>query len=76
MRCYFLKAGHIVAVEELTGLLDEAAVAKAHELYAKRKTAYEGFEVWERARFVFRHPDRAIPQGGPETSFPGHQGQP
>ena len=57
MRCYFLSGGHIVSVEELTGLSDEAAVAKAHELYAERKALYEGFEVWERTRVVFRHPD-------------------
>ncbi len=74
MRCYFLSGGHIASVEELTGLSDEAAVAKAHELYAKSKALYEGFEVWERMRFVFRHPDplaKAAPKGIPDL-----QGQP
>lgn len=57
MRCYFLSGGHIVSVEELLGLSDEAAVTKAHELYEERKALYEGFEVWERTRVVVRYPD-------------------
>ena len=56
MRCYFLSDGHIVAVEILAGLSDEEAIAKAHELYAERGALYEGFEVWDRARVVIRHP--------------------
>jgi hypothetical protein len=74
MRCYFLSGGHIVSVEELTGLSDEAAVAKAHEQFAERKAVYEGFEVWQRTRVVFRHPDpaaKAAPKG-----IPDRQGQP
>ena len=54
MRCYFLSGGHIAAVEELTGLSDEEAVAKARQLYAGRMASYEGFEVWDRARIVIR----------------------
>ena len=54
MRCYFLSGGHIAAVEELTGLSDEEAVAKARRLYAERMASYEGFEVWDRTRFVIR----------------------
>ncbi len=74
MRCYFLSGGHIVSVEELTGLSDEAAVAKAHELYAERKALYEGFEVWERTRVVFRHPD-PVTNAAPNV-IPDRQGQP
>jgi hypothetical protein len=56
MRCYFLRDNHIAGVEVLPlGLSDEAAIARAHTVYAKRKGPLEGFEVWDRARFVFRH---------------------
>ena len=54
MRCYFLSGGHIAAVEELTGLSDDQAVAKAYQLFAERVAFYEGFEVWDRARIVVR----------------------
>jgi hypothetical protein len=74
MRCYFLSGGHIVSVEELTGLSDEAAVAKAHELYAERSSLYEGFEVWERTRVVFRHLDP--PARAARGVIPDRQGQP
>ena len=56
MRCYFMSGGHIVAVEELTGLSDKAAVAKAHQLFTERTDPLEGYEVWDRARVICRHP--------------------
>jgi hypothetical protein len=78
MRCYFLRDGHIAGVEVLPlGLSDEDAIAKAHAVAAKRKGSFEGFEVWDRARFVFRgalsntrpnggwpHPATGPPSGG------------
>jgi hypothetical protein len=80
MRCYFLSGGHIVAVEILDGLLDEAAVAKAHELYAERKALYEGFEVWDRARVVIRHSGpragRPSPKAAQIVDDLDRQGQP
>ncbi len=57
MRCYFMRGGHIEAVEELPGLADEDAIAKAHALFAERKHLFEGFELWERARVLIRHPE-------------------
>ena len=50
MRCYFMRDGHIEAVEELPGLSDEEAIAKAHALFSERKQHFEGFELWDRAR--------------------------
>ena len=50
MRCYFMRDGHSEAVEELPGLSDEEAIAKAHALFSERKHLFEGFEVWDRAR--------------------------
>jgi hypothetical protein len=45
MRCYFMRDGHIEAVEELPGLSDEKAIAKAHALFSQRKRLFEGFEA-------------------------------
>lgn len=58
MRCYFLREGHIGAVEVLTDASDDAAVKEAEALFAKRKDKedFAGFEVWDRARFVHRYP--------------------
>jgi hypothetical protein len=56
MRCYFMRGGHIEAVEELPGMADEDAIAKAHALFSERKHLFEGFELWERARVLIRHP--------------------
>jgi hypothetical protein len=33
MRCYFMRGGHIVDVQELPGLSNEEATAKAHALF-------------------------------------------
>jgi hypothetical protein len=69
MRCYFLRNGHIAGVEILPPeLSDKDAIARAHALSAKRKGPFDGFEVWDRARFVFRHPDPASAK--PEADQP------
>jgi hypothetical protein len=57
MRCYFMKGGHIVAVELLDGLSDTEACDKALELFDARTDGVEGFEVWDRARIVTRYPE-------------------
>jgi hypothetical protein len=55
---FFMKYGHITAVELLPGLKDEEAVKRSHELFAARKNeaGYEGFEVWEQARMIIQYP--------------------
>jgi hypothetical protein len=59
MRCYFLRGGRIAGVEILPlGLSDEDAIARAHTLSSKRKGPFDGFEVWDGARFIFRRPRR------------------
>jgi hypothetical protein len=55
MRCYFMSGGHIFDVEMLGGLSDEEAVAKAMLLFSEHEGPIQGFEVWDRARVVFRH---------------------
>ncbi len=59
MRCYFLRNGHIHAVELLTDISDEAAVEQARELFEKRNGAFEAFEIWDRTRFVRRYPPKS-----------------
>jgi hypothetical protein len=56
MRCYFMRNGHIQAVEEFFGLSEEEATVKAHALFSERKHPFEGFELWDHARFLTRHP--------------------
>jgi hypothetical protein len=57
MRCYFMRAGHIVGVELLGGLSDEEAIEKSHQLFAAtRKGEFDGFELWNLARVILRHP--------------------
>ena len=73
MRCYFLRDGHIAGVEILpVGLSDEEAIARAHTQASKRKGLFDGFEVWDRARFVFRRPPAAEALGAdpPRVSTP------
>jgi hypothetical protein len=54
MLCYFLRDGHIAGVEMLPlGLSDEDAITRAHTLSSKRKGSFDGFEVWDHARFVW-----------------------
>jgi hypothetical protein len=61
MRCYFIGDGHIEAVEELPGLADDEAIAKARALFLERKNLYQGFEVWDRARVLLPHREPAAP---------------
>jgi hypothetical protein len=56
MRCFFMRKGHIAAVETLAGLSDEEAIKKSHELFAARAKEFDGFEVWELTRMVIQHP--------------------
>jgi hypothetical protein len=60
VRFYFMRNGHIASVEELPGLSDEEAIAKGHALFLERRHLYEGFEVWDRTRFLFRYPTSEI----------------
>ncbi len=63
MRCYFLRGGHILAVEELTGLSDKEAIEKAHVLFSERENPVGAFEVWDQTRVIIRHPLAQEPAG-------------
>lgn len=54
MRCYFMRAGRIVSVEELPGLSDQEAIKTSCRLFDVGKADFDGFEIWDRARIVFR----------------------
>jgi len=67
MRCYLLINGHIVGVEYLTAGPDHKLVEQAHVHFERRtKDAhFDAFEVWDRARHVYRWPaERATPKQG------------
>jgi hypothetical protein len=53
MRCFFIRDGRIVSVEELLGLTDIEAVQKARSLFAERSEPVDGYEVWDLARMVY-----------------------
>jgi hypothetical protein len=56
MRCYFMARGRIVAVEVLTATRDDDGIKQALALFQQRE-GVEGFELWERDRFIYRYPD-------------------
>jgi hypothetical protein len=56
MRFYFTKNGHIVSVEELFGLKEAEATKDAHDVYSERQDFYDGYEVWNLARFLSKYP--------------------
>jgi len=52
-RCYFYgRDNHIIGREEYNAATDEQAIVDARAWYAERKSK-DGFEVWERDRFVY-----------------------
>ncbi len=59
MRCYFMRKGNIVGVEILPDDISDAdAVERAKQLFEEQRQQgrYEGFELWDRARFIHRWP--------------------
>ncbi len=66
MRCYLMKGGHIVNVELLPGLSDQEAIEKSHILFSNMpEERYDGFELWEGARFILRHERQEPPAKTP-----------
>ncbi|HEV2162209.1 MAG TPA: hypothetical protein VGR52_08270 [Stellaceae bacterium] len=51
-----MRDGHIAAVELLSDASDAAAIAQALVLFKERQDKYASFEIWDRARFVYRFP--------------------
>lgn len=57
MRCYFMRANRIEAVALLTTGSDAQLVLEATRLFEEQALGlYDGFEVWDINRFVYRWP--------------------
>ena len=52
MRCYFMRGGHIAAVELLDAKSDEEAVEECRAIFEEGKSKFEAFEVWDRTRKI------------------------
>ena len=65
MRCYFLKGGHIAAVEQLEQASDQECIAycqKLFDLNGKPRGA-DAYEIWDGPRFICRYPeDKTVAQ--------------
>ena len=50
---------HIASVEILEGITDDATAIKLGSAHfaRRRDEGFEGFEIWERERVVFRYPE-------------------
>ena len=60
-----MRDGHIAAVELLSDVSDAAAIGQALVLFKERQDKFAGFEIWDRARFVYRFPaDDGTKNGG------------
>ena len=61
MRCCFVEAGRIIAVELLSQSSDDDVIAEARELFAVKGVprGAEGFEVWDQGRFIYRYPEHS-----------------
>jgi hypothetical protein len=58
MRCYFMRGGHVAAVESLDKAPDDdAAIRQAAIMFIARTGEFEGCEIWDQNRVVFRFPD-------------------
>jgi hypothetical protein len=68
MRCYFMRDGHIQAVEFLAATDDAGRIAEARQAFeaSGERVHADGFEVWDGARFVYRFPE-------PATQFSNHR---
>jgi hypothetical protein len=57
MRCYFMRAGQIEGVRFLKTASDDDLIQQAKSLFAERAAhKYDGFEVWDGKRFIYREP--------------------
>jgi hypothetical protein len=64
MRCYFMRANRIESVEFLKTAPDEDLIREAKALFDQRGGSFDGFEVWDGKRFVYRPPSPDPPPTG------------
>ena len=68
MRVYFMRGNKISAVELLKTAPDEELIRRAETLFRDLSSAqgFDGFEVWDGKRFVYRFPaDEVSPANRP-----------
>jgi hypothetical protein len=59
MLCYFMREGQMVSVEAIPELPDDKTMSRACEIFVDKQKAgaeYDGFEVRDQGRVVFRFP--------------------
>jgi hypothetical protein len=74
MRCYYVRGGHIVDVDEVSGPSDEEAIGKAQALFSEREDLFEGFELWDRTRMLIGYPQPSAPNNPAIWPLLGHRG--
>lgn len=56
MRCYFMRRTRIANVDFLNGRTDDELIQQALAAFEEHaQQAYDGFEVWDGKRFVYRY---------------------
>ena len=69
MRCYFMRGGRIEGVTFLKPGPDDALIKEARTAFAQHAgQQFDGFEVWDGSRFVYRSDGTSTPIG---TQGPG-----
>ena len=64
MRCYFMRSGRIQGITFLKSGLDDARmVEEARSVFEHAGQQFDGFEVWEGTRFVYRSDVATTPSG-------------
>ena len=57
MRCYFMRKGHVAAVEFLTPGPDESLIEQGKQIFLEQTDRYfDGFEVWDGKRRLHVYP--------------------
>ena len=70
MRCFYMVGRRIAGVEFLTKEDDAGRIAEAtrhFETIGRAKFRADGFEVWDRDRFVYRYPPIELWEGRPSV---------
>jgi hypothetical protein len=69
MRCYFMRGGRIEGVTFLKSGPDAALVEEAKSAFAQQVgQQFDGFEVWDGSRFVYRSDVTSTPSGTERAS--------
>ena len=62
MRCYFMRGGRIEGVTFLRSGPDDALIEEAKSAFAHQAgQQFDGFEVWDGTRFVYRSEASSTP---------------